>query len=125
MLRFGRKKQQRDPRVMARARDATAAALTAAGVEPREDPDQRTVWRLTCDLTDCKIAWTCTPRRGYVTYRVTDASGELVMQGTPKTIAAAFQRLMPEVRRAPRKDMQHYSARDEADAAAAQAAVTK
>lgn len=118
-LRFGRKLRP-DPRVLSRARDATAAALTAAGVEPREDPDQRKVWRLTCDFPGCAIVWTCTPRRGYVTYRVTDAAGKMVMQGTPKTIAAAFQRLLPEVRRPPIKDMQHYSARDEADAAAAQ-----
>ena len=118
-LRFGRKRKI-DPLVLSRARDAAAAALTAAGVEPREDPDQRKVWRLTCDFPGRELAWTCAPRRGYVTYRVTDAAGKLVMQGTPKTIAAAFQKRLPEVRRPPRKDMQHYSARDEADAKAAQ-----
>ena len=118
-MRFGRR-PNRDPRVLSRARDAKAAALTAAGVEPREDPDQRQVWRLTCDFPGRELAWTCTPRRGYVTYRVTDAAGRLVMQGTPKTIAAAFQKRLPEVRRPPTKDMQHYSARDDADAKLAQ-----
>ena len=121
-LRFGRKRRP-DPRVLSRARDATAAALTAAGVEPREDPDQRTAWPVVCDFPGVRIRWTATPRRWYITYRVTDdETGKLVMVGTPKAIYAEIARRMPEVRRPPTKDMQHYSARDEADAAAAQMA---
>jgi hypothetical protein len=104
---------------LSRARDATAAALTAAGVEPREDPERRKVWHLKSDFSGCPIDWKCTPRRGYVTYRVTDAQGRFVMTGTPKTIAAAFQKAMPEVRRPPRKDPQHFSTADELSAAAA------
>jgi hypothetical protein len=107
--------------VLSRARDATAAALTAAGVEPREDPDQRKAWPVVCDFPGVRIRGTATPRKGYITYRVTDdETGKLVMVGTPKAIYAEVARRMPEVRRPPRKDMQHYSARDEADAAAAQ-----
>ena len=75
-------------------------------------------------MPGCVLVWTCTPRRGYVTYRVTDERGRLVMQGTPKTIAGAFKGLLPEVRRPPRKDPQQYSARDEDDAVAAQAEFT-
>jgi hypothetical protein len=108
---------------MSRARDATAAALTAAGVEQREDADQRTAWPVMCDFPGVRICWTATPRRRYITYRVTDdETGKLVMVGTPKAIYAEVAKRLPEVRRPPSKDMQHYSARDEADAAAAQLA---
>ena len=117
-LRFGQKRKI-DPLVLSRARDATAAALTAAGVEPREDPDRRKVWPVVCDFPGVRIRWTATPRKGYITYRVTDdETGKLVMVGTPKAIYAEVARRMPEVRRPPRKDPQHYSARDEQDAAA-------
>lgn len=106
---------------MSRARDATAAALTAAGVEPREDHDQRTAWPVVSDFPGVRIRWTATPRKGYIVYRVTDdETGKLVMVGTPKAIYAEVAKRMPEVRRPPSKDMQHYSARDEQDAAAAQ-----
>ena len=118
MLRFGHKRWDRE--AIARARDSQAQALTEAGVPVREDPDQRTAWPVVCDFHGVRIRWTATRRRGYITYRVTDdETGELVMVGTPKAIYAEVASRMPEVRRAPKQAPQQYSARDEADAAAA------
>lgn len=118
MIRFGHKRWDRE--AIARARDSQAQALTEAGVPVREDLDQRKEWAITCTYPGHEFDWRAVPRRGYKTYRVIcRATGSQVMAGTPKTIMAAARAKMPEVRRAPKQELQQYSARDEADAARA------